>query len=63
MFLTCLGAGTGDEGPGGIALLDHSTFDVIGSWEKNRGPQHLAYDAWWHLRHNTWSAASGAPRR
>jgi methanethiol oxidase len=53
VFMTCLGAGTGDEGPGGVALLDHSTFDVIGSWEKDRGAQYLAYDAWWHLRHNT----------
>ena len=30
VFMTCLGAGEGDDGPGGIALLDHSTFDVIG---------------------------------
>ena len=43
----------GDAGPGGIALLDHNTFDVIGAWEKERGPQYLAYDAWWHLRQNT----------
>jgi len=53
VFMTCLGASEGDDGPGGIALLDHSTFDVIGAWEKERGPQYLAYDAWWHLRQNT----------
>ncbi len=53
VFMTCLGAAEGDSGPGGIALLDHSTFDVIGAWEKDRGPQYLAYDAWWHLRQNT----------
>ncbi len=53
VFMTCLGTGAGDDGPGGIALLDHSTFDVIGPWERNRGPQYLAYDAWWHLRQNT----------
>lgn len=53
VFLTCLGAATDGGGPGGIALLDHTTFDVIGPWEKDRGPQHLAYDAWWHLRQNT----------
>ncbi|MGZ4435520.1 MAG: selenium-binding protein SBP56-related protein [Trebonia sp.] len=29
VFLTCLG-GAGSEGPGGIALLDHDTFDVLG---------------------------------
>lgn len=52
VFLTCLG-GAGSEGPGGIALLDHDTFDVIGRWETDRGPQYLAYDAWWHLNQNT----------
>ena len=51
--MTCLGAGDGNDGPGGVALLDHSSFDVIGRWEKERGPQYLAYDAWWHLQQNT----------
>src|SRR5207253_2428969 len=40
-------------GPGGIALLDHSTFDVLRAWENDRGDQYLAYDAWWHLNQNT----------
>src|SRR3954453_18574049 len=31
VFMTCLGAAEGGSGPGGIALLDHSTFDVIGA--------------------------------
>ena len=53
VFLTCLGSGEGDDGPGGIALLDHSTFDVLRAWETDRGPQYLAYDAWWHLNQNT----------
>jgi len=53
MFLTCLGGVDGADGPGGIALLDHDTFDVLGPWERDRGPQHMAYDAWWHLNHNT----------
>jgi selenium-binding protein 1 len=54
VFLTCLGSGDGDGGgPGGIALLDHSTFDVLRAWETDRGPQELAYDAWWHLNQNT----------
>ena len=52
IFLSCLG-GADADGPGGIALLDHSTFDVVGPWETDRGPQYLSYDAWWHLRHNT----------
>jgi len=53
IFLSCLGGADGADGPGGIALLDHATFDVLGAWENDRGPQHLAYDAWWHLNQNT----------
>jgi len=36
-------------GPGGIFLLDHESFDVLGRFEVDRGPQYLAYDFWWHL--------------
>jgi selenium-binding protein 1 len=36
-----------------VALIDHDTFDVIGSWELDRGAQSLAYDVWWHLNYNT----------
>jgi selenium-binding protein 1 len=25
---------------------------VLGQWEIDRGPQHLAYDVWWHLGHD-----------
>jgi methanethiol oxidase len=53
IFLSCLGGANGDDGPGGIALLDHATFDVLRAWETDRGPQYLAYDAWWHLNQNT----------
>jgi len=53
VFMTCIGGPEGDDdGPGGIALLDHSTFDVIRAWETDRGPQHFHYDAWWHLNRN-----------
>src|SRR3954466_290028 len=52
IFLSCLGGADGNEGPGGIALLDHATFDVLRAWETDRGPQYLAYDAWWHLNQN-----------
>lgn len=53
VFMTCLGGATGaDDEPGGIALLDHNTFEVIGAWETDRGPQRMAYDAWWHLNRN-----------
>ena len=53
VFLSCLGSANGAEGPGGIALLDHDTFEVLRRWESERGPQYLAYDAWWHLNQNT----------
>ena len=52
VYLNALGAPDGD-GPGGIFVLDHETFDVKGRWEHDRGPQHLAYDFWWHLGHDT----------
>src|SRR3954468_12441350 len=41
VFLTCLGGTGNGDGPGGIALLDHSTFDVLRAWETDRGPQYL----------------------
>jgi methanethiol oxidase len=56
IFLSNLGGANGaegGEGPGGIALLDHDTFEVIGPWETDRGGQFLAYDFWWHLAHDT----------
>src|SRR5947207_8788536 len=53
VFLTCIGGAEGnDDGPGGIALLDHESFDVLRGWETDRGPQHFHYDAWWHLNQN-----------
>ena len=39
--------------PGGVFLMDPETFDVLGRWEVERGPQQLAYDAWWHLGYDT----------
>ena len=52
IYLNALGAPGGD-GPGGIFTLDHETFEVQGRWEKDRGPQHLSYDFFWHLGHDT----------
>src|SRR5919197_3727822 len=40
-------------GPGGIFTLDSENFDIAGPWERERGPQYLAYDFWWHLGHDT----------
>ena len=52
IYLNALGAPDGD-GPGGIFMLDHETFEVKGRWEQDRGPQYLAYDFFWHLGHDT----------
>lgn len=48
IYMSALGSANGD-GPGGIFVMDHDTFDVLGRWEVDRGPQFLAYDFWWHL--------------
>jgi selenium-binding protein 1 len=52
IYLNALGAPDGG-GPGGIFMMDHDTFEVLGPWERDRGPQHLAYDFFWHLGHDT----------
>jgi selenium-binding protein 1 len=52
IYVSALGGANGDDGPGGVALLDHTSFDVLGRWEIDRGPQRLAYDVWWHLGHD-----------
>src|SRR5712691_534544 len=52
IYVSALGSPEGG-GPGGVFLLDHYSFDVLGQWEVERGPQYLAYDFWWHLGHDT----------
>jgi selenium-binding protein 1 len=52
IYVSALGAPDGGA-PGGIFLLDHYSFDVLGQWEVERGPQTLAYDFWWHLMQDT----------
>ncbi len=49
IFMSNLGGTNDGDGPGGVALIDHETFEVIGPWERDRGDQFLAYDVWWHL--------------
>jgi methanethiol oxidase len=51
IYMNALGDVNGD-GPGGIFMLDHESFEVRGKWERERGPQKLAYDFWWHLGHD-----------
>jgi selenium-binding protein 1 len=52
IYVGALGAPDGN-GPGGVFLLDHTTFEIKGPWEEDRGPQYLAYDFWWHLGYDT----------
>jgi len=52
IFVSALGAPDGG-GPGGIFVMDHESFEVLGKWELDRGPQKLAYDFWWHLGFDT----------
>jgi selenium-binding protein 1 len=52
VYLSAIGNPDGDA-PGGIFVLDHDSFEVKGPWEKDRGPQQLAYDFWWHLGQDT----------
>jgi methanethiol oxidase len=52
IYMNALGGPDGN-GPGGIFMLDHETFEVKGRWEKDRGPQNLSYDFWWHLGQDT----------
>jgi methanethiol oxidase len=52
IYVNAIGAPDGG-GPGGIFIIDPQTFEITGRWEKDRGPQYLAYDFWWHLGHDT----------
>jgi selenium-binding protein 1 len=52
IYMNALGAPDGN-GPGGVFVIDHDTFEPLGRWEVDRGPQYLAYDFWWHLGYDT----------
>jgi methanethiol oxidase len=52
IYVSALGAPDGN-GPGGVFVMDHDTFEPLGRWEVDRGPQQLAYDFWWHLGYDT----------
>jgi len=51
IYVSALGSPAGD-GPGGLFILDHDSFDVLGQWEVDRGSQQLAYDFAWHLNYD-----------
>src|SRR6202045_2604470 len=51
IYVSTLGGGgkDGTDGPPGVFIMDCETFDILGRWEIDRGPQHLHYDFWWNL--------------
>src|SRR5580692_11629919 len=51
IYVSTLGGGGKDStvGPPGIFIMDCETFDILGRWEIDRGPQNLHYDFWWNL--------------
>jgi selenium-binding protein 1 len=51
LYISALGDPSGG-GPGGIFIVDCESFEVLGRWEVDRGPQYLHYDFWWHLGHD-----------
>jgi len=62
IYVNALGDKDGN-GPGGIFVMDPETFEIKGRWERDRGPQDLSYDFWWHLGHNTMVTSEwGTPR-
>ena len=62
IYINALGDANGN-GPGGIFVMDPETFEIKGRWERERGPQYLAYDFWWHLGHDTMITSEwGTPR-
>src|SRR6201988_4237034 len=52
IYVTALGDKDG-KAPGGIFVMDQESFEPLGRWEVDRGPQQLAYDGWWHLGYDT----------
>ncbi len=52
IYVNALGGTTDGQGPGGVFLLDHYNFEVLGAFEMDRGPQEFAYDFWWHINHD-----------
>ena len=51
IYVSTLGGGgkDGTEGPPGVFIMDCETFEILGRWEIDRGPQNLHYDFWWNL--------------
>lgn len=53
IYMSALGGANGPDEGGGLLLLDCESFDPLGAWEVDKGPQRYAYDFWWHLGYDT----------
>ena len=60
IVISMLGDRDGDA-PGGLAVLDAHTFDVLGRWEEDRGAQALMYDFWYQPRAGVMFSSEWAP--
>jgi selenium-binding protein 1 len=51
IYISTLGGGgpDGTQGPPGVFIMDCESFEILGRWEIDRGPQKLHYDFWWNL--------------
>src|SRR6266700_1688928 len=52
IYVAALGNKVG-KAPGGVFMIDHESFEPLGRWEVDRGPQRLSYAGWWHLGYDT----------
>ena len=53
IYMSGLGGANGADEAGGIFRLDCETFEPLGPWQTERGPQRYQYDFWWHLNQDT----------
>ena len=51
IYVSTLGGGgeDGTDGPPGIFIMDCVTFEILGRYEMDRGPQNKGYDFWWNM--------------
>ena len=51
IYISTLGGAVADgtQGPPGVFLMDCESFEILGQWEIERGPQKMHYDFWWNL--------------
>lgn len=51
IYVSTLGGGgeDGTDGPPGIFIMDCVTFEILGRYEMDRGPQDKGYDFWWNM--------------